>query len=153
MLKCKANLLPCLTGELHVRLNRGQPCFSQMPIKALIYHAKQKGPACAHETLAAYYVYAGRGAAFVQRAAAPCKQAPFPSPLAIAELHLPPWRALTNPLHLCGCCWLRLSRASRDGVLGTASAAPPAFTLFIPCFCPFFCCCCFISWGDICHFN
>lgn len=64
--------------------------------------------------------------------------------------------ALTNRLHLCGCCWLGLRRAGgeglhSDGVLGTALHQPLILvSLFLfPVFAFFF----FFSWGDVCHFN
>lgn len=106
-------------------------------------------------------VHVERGVVFVQKAAAPCKQPPSPSPLttglpaAFAEQHLPPQLSAhqtSSPL------WMLLVRAQQGGqrkdqqhkgVLGTALHQ---LLLLISLFFAFF----FFfprSWGDICHFN
>lgn len=108
-----------------------------------------------------------RGAVFVQKAAAPCKQPPFPSPLttalpaAFAELHLPPWlgthRTSSPPrMLLVRAQQGRQRRAQHKGVLGTAlhqllllvSLFLFPVVVFFPSF--YFL---FFFWGHICHFN
>lgn len=103
----------CQTEEQLAQLQC--PLLQKMPIEALTQRAKEKGSACTHETLA-MSVHVERGAVFVPKAAAPCKQPPFPSPLitalptAFAELRLPPRlgaHQTSSPL------WMLLARAQQ----------------------------------------